>query len=159
MSAYIYAIIPYKSGLTFSRKEPIPCVYNPYLPELKSIDSEFIDEIVQYSEFIMINTCYRQSAFIDNRDGYCWIRSEICQIARALGANEVWYVEENITDEMEEHDFSFEDWARSLREEKKQYVVELTVEVLKGEEMYDYYHDDFSDVIMERHPPKTSKRK
>lgn len=121
MSAYIYAIIPYESGISFSKDDPIQCVWNPYLPELKGIHSEFVepDSLMLFKDFLMINTCYRQSAFTVNRDGYCWIRSEVCEIARALGANEVWYVEELITDEMDDADFSFPEWVRSLRQEKK----------------------------------------
>ena len=96
MSAYIYAIIPYKSGLTFTEKDDMPCVWSPIIPELKSIDSEFVDPegLELYSDFLMINTCQRQSAFTNNRNGYNWMRAEICQIARALGANEVWYANE-----------------------------------------------------------------
>ena len=94
MSSYIYAIIPYKSGISFSKHEPIPCVFHPFLPELKGIESEFTepDGLSLFADFLMINTCYRQSAFTDNKDGYNWIRAEVCQIAKALGAHEVWYV-------------------------------------------------------------------
>jgi len=97
----------------------------------------------------MINTCYRLSAFADNKDGYSWIRAEICQIARALGAHEVWYAGELATDEMRLWTFSFDDWVRSFKEGKR-YASELTVEVLKDRYIYTYYHDDFSDIIMER---------
>ena len=152
MSQYIYAIIPYKSGISFSKDEPYPCVWNPVLPELKDIDSEFAeqDSLCLFKDFLMINTCYRQSAFTDNRDGFCWIRADICKIARALGASELWYVAELITDEMEDWDFSFNEWCNSLKNVKSNLVVELNTDVLKGKEIYSYYHDDFSDVIMER---------
>lgn len=43
------SVIPYKSGITFSKDEPYPCVWNSVLPELKDIDSEFILLIVYYA--------------------------------------------------------------------------------------------------------------
>jgi hypothetical protein len=43
------SVIPYKSGITFSKDEPYPCVWNPVLPELKDIDSEFILLIVYFA--------------------------------------------------------------------------------------------------------------
>ncbi len=159
MSQYIYAIIPYESGVSFCKDEPYPCVWNPFLPELKDIHSEFTepDSLSLFKDFLMINTCYRQSAFTDNRDGFCWIRADICKIARALGASEVWYVAELITDEMEDWDFSFNEWRNSLNNEKKDLVVELSIDVLMGKNIYSYYHDDFRDVIMER-PVKNKKQ-
>jgi hypothetical protein len=159
MSQYIYAIIPYESGVSFCKDEPYPCVWNPFLPELKDIHSEFTepDSLSLFKDFLMINTCYRQSAFTDNRDGFCWIRADICKIARALGASEVWYVAELITDEMEDWDFSFNEWRNSLNNEKKDLVVELSIDVLMSKNIYSYYHDDFRDVIMER-PVKNKKQ-
>ena len=152
MSQYIYAIIPYESGISFSKDEPYQFVLDPELPELKDIHSEFTEEDVLYlfKDFLMINICYRQSAFTDNRDGYCWIRADICKIARALGASEVWYVEEATVDEMEVWEFSFDKWRNRLKNEEKHLVAELSTDVLKGKETYCYYHDDFSDVILER---------
>ena len=158
MSQYIYAIIPYESGISFSKDEPYQFVLDPELPELKDIHSEFTDVLYLFKDFLMINICYRQSAFTDNRDGYCWIRADICKIARALGASEVWYVEEAITDEMNEWGFSFDKWRNSLKNEKKHLVAELSTDVLKGKEIYSYYHDDFSDVILER-PVKIKNNK
>ena len=152
MSQYIYAVIPYESGISFSKDEPYPCVWNPVLPELKDIDSEFAEQdgLCLFKDFLMINTCYRQSAFTDNRDGFCWIRADICKIARALGASEVWYVAELIIDEMDEWDFSFDDWRNSLKNEKRHLVAELSTDILRGKAIYSYYHDDFCDVILER---------
>lgn len=156
MSAYLYAIIPYKSGISFSKEDCVMCYANPYLPELKGIDSEFVeaDGLSFYADFLMVNTCYRQSAFTENKDGHCWIRSEIYQIAKALGANEVWYVEEVITDEMDEPGFSFDSWVNMLRTEKNHLVKELTVDVLKSKAVYSYYHDNFADLVLQR-PEKT----
>lgn len=156
MSSYIYAIIPYKSDISVTPEEP--CVCNPILPELKGIESEFADNsyLDLFPDFLMINTCYRKSAFMDNRDGYCWIRSEVCKIAKALGANEVWYADELAIQEMDDWEFSFDDWVARIKNELL--VVELTQEILKGKEMYSFYHDDFSDIIMER-PPKMKYKK
>ena len=86
MSQYIYAIIPYDSGMKLSDEEKEQGIYAPFFPELDSIDSEFTEESLysMLEEYIQINTCYRQSAFTNNKGGYCWIRSEICQIAKAL---------------------------------------------------------------------------
>lgn len=81
----------------------------------------------------MINTCQRQTAFVDNRDGFSYMRSEICKIAKALKASEVWYVAEMLIDEMEEWGFSFDEWCSSLKGEKKDSVAELTIDILKGE--------------------------
>lgn len=158
MSQYIYAIIPYESGISFSKDEPYPCVWEPILPELKDIHSEFTDDLCVFKDFLMINTCYRQSAFTNNRDGFCRIRADVCKIARALGASEVWYVEELITDEMDGWDFSFDNWIKSLQNEKKHLVAELSTDILKGKNIYSYYHDDFSDVILEK-PVKIKNNK
>ena len=153
MSRNIYAIIPYKSNISVSAEEP--CVLNPVFPELEGIESKFTDRegLELYHDFLMVKTCYRKSSFTNNSDGYSWIRAEICKIAQALGANEVWYADELAIQEMDDWEFSFGDWVRSLENENKMLVVELTVDVLKGEKMFSYYHDDFSDIIMER-PPK-----
>ena len=67
----------------------------------------------------------------------------------ALGANEVWYVAELATDEMDRTDFSFEEWLHSLKN-GEHYVSELSVDVLKDKYICTYYHDDFSDIILER---------
>lgn len=158
MSQYIYAIIPYESGISFSKDEPYPCVWDPVLPELKDIHSEFTDGLCLFKDFLMINTCHRQSAFTENKEGFCWIRADVYKIARALGANELWYVTELITDEMEDWDFSFNDWRNSLKNKKKHLVAKLTTDILKGKEMYSYYHDDFCDMILER-PVKIKNRK
>ncbi|GEM_PF-5616234 len=38
MSAYIYAIIPYRSGISFDGDDPITCIYGPVLSELDEMD-------------------------------------------------------------------------------------------------------------------------
>lgn len=152
MSAYIYAIIPYRSGISFDEDDPITCIYGPVLSELDEIESEYTDRgrLCLFKDFLQINTCCRQSAFTNIKDGYCRLRSEICLIARALGASGVWYVEESVTDEMDDPSFSFDEWAQSLKDKNGQSVVELNTEILSGNACYSYYYDDFSDIIMER---------
>ncbi len=151
MSDYLYAVIPYKSGINFDPNEEEPFSFGPVLPELKGIDSEFVEEdgLILFADFLMINTCYRQSAFTDNKNGYNWIRAEICQIARALGACEVWYVAELATDKMSLKGFSFDDWIQSFKNGER-YASELNINVLKDKYIFTYYHDDFSDIIMDK---------
>ncbi len=151
MSQYIYAVIPYESGLRFARDAEEKYEYCPSMPELKSIDSEFAEPsgLYLFADFVRINTCYRVSAFTNHNNGYSYLRAEIYKIAKALGANEVWYVEELFTDEMFEPEFCFKKWIESFENENKNYIVELTTEVLKADDIYSYYHDNFSDIILE----------
>ena len=153
MSAYIYAIIPYNNENLFHPVGGDNIVLFPNIPVLDGIDFEFIDSegLELHEDFLLINTCCRQSFFTNNKDGYCRLRAEICRIAKALCAQEVWYVEELVTEEMGNKSFSFPEWVRRLRTTDKQYVAELTREILKGNTIYSYYHDDFSDIIMENH--------
>ena len=150
MSAYLYAIIPYKSKEDVVFDETDSCIFFPVIPELKDIESEFANQesLILHKGFLVINTCYRQSAFTENQNGYNWMREEIYKIAKALNACEVWYVEELVYDEMDSSGFSFDQWRESLKTEKASYVVELSVDVLKGSTVYSYYHDDFSDIIL-----------
>ena len=152
MSAYIYAIIPYKSGISFDDDELFPFVCDPILPQLDCIQSQFTkpDGLMLYKDFLLINTCLRQSVFTNNRDGYNLLRADIYAIAKALEANEVWYVEELVTDEIDEPNFSFEEWKKSLIIERAEHVAELTQDILKGKDVFSYYHDDFSDIMIEK---------
>ncbi len=151
MSQYIYAVIPYESGLRFARDAEYKCEFGQSIPELKSLNSEFAgpNGVDLFTDFALINTCYRVSAFANHNNGYSYLRAEIYKIAKALGANEVWYVEELFTDEMFEPEFSFKKWIESFENENKNYIVELTTEVLKADDIYSYYHDNFSDIILE----------
>ena len=154
MSDYLYAVIPYNKGTTlYSPDELEEGRSAPIIPELKGIDSEYAekDSLTLFADFLLINTCGRQSWFADNEDGYSQLRAEIYKIAKALGAHEVWYVAELATDEMYVKGFSFDDWIRSFKD-GTQYASELTVDVLKDKYIFTYYHDDFSDIIMERPP-------
>lgn len=154
MSAYIYAIIPYNGEAKFNPEESESCILCPIIPELNNLDSELTEQevLALYDGFLVINTCYRVSTFANNKGNYNWLRAEIYKIAKALSANEVWYAEELALDEMDMPGFSFDAWKNSLKNEKKQYVAELTVEVLKGEYAYSYYHDVFKDIVSEQTP-------
>lgn len=151
MSQYIYAVIPYKSGIRFAKDDDVKCIFCPSIPELKSINSELTDPdgLQLFADFVLVNTCYRVSAFANQKNGYSYLRAEIYKIAKALGAREVWYAEELATDEMESPDFHFNKWIERFQNENKKYIVELTTDVLKADLTYSYYHDDFSDIILE----------
>ena len=58
MSDYLYAVIPYNSGMYFDPNEEEPCIWEPNLQELKGIESEFveIDGLTLFEDFLMINT-------------------------------------------------------------------------------------------------------
>lgn len=151
MSAYVYALIPYKNKKLFKPEDgEISCPY-PNIPELKGIQSEFADTGLfdLFCDFVLVNTCYRLSSFIECENGYCWLRAEIYKIAKALGANEVWYAEEYATDEMFEEGFSFDKWKDELRTSKRKYTQELTIDVLKSDCISSFYHDVFSDIVLE----------
>ena len=151
MSQYIYAVIPYKNGDNFKPEEGDNFVWFPKIKELESINSEFTDPegLELFADFVLVNTCHRVSAFANEKNGYSYLRAEIYKIAKALGANEVWYAEELATQEMDTPDFRFNKWIDSFENENKKYIVELTTEILKGNYIYSYYHDDFSDIILD----------
>lgn len=155
MSDYLYAVIPYYKGITlYSPDELEEGLSAPILPELKGINSRFIDMdcFKLFKEYLMINTCCRQVEFVDQPDGYSWLRAETYGIANALGAHEIWYVAELATDEMYLPDFRFEDWLNSFKDGTR-HAVELNIDVLKDKFIWPYYHDDFSDIILERPTP------
>ena len=156
MSDYLYAVIPYKKGTTlYSPDELEEGLSEPIIPEMKGVYSEYAegDGLKLFADFLLINTCCRQSWFTNIEDGYSQLRAEIYQIAKALGASEAWYAPELAVegDGMEESGFSFEDWTRSFKDGTR-YASELTIDVLKDKFICSYYHDDFSDIILERPP-------
>ena len=51
---------------------------------------------------------------------------------------------------MYEPDFSFEKWKEELTSVKSKYVCKLTIENLKSNYIYSYYHDNFSDILLEQ---------
>ena len=125
-------------------------VLYPNVPELKGIDSDYAKKgLTLFADFLMVNTCGRQSWFTNNEVGYSQLRAEIYKIAKALGAHEVWYVAELATDEMCVKGFSFDDWIRGFKDGTR-YADELTVDVLKDKYICTYYHDDFSDIIFDK---------
>ncbi len=150
MSDYLYAVIPYKGTSLYSPDELEEGFWDPIIPELKGIDSKYAEDdyLILFADFLLINTCGRQSWFTNNEDGYSQLRAEIYKIAMALGASEVWYAAELATDEMFVKGFSFDDWIRSFKD-GTQYASELTVDVLKDKYICTYYHDNFSDIILE----------
>ena len=56
MSAYLYALIPYKSGIDFTYSEE-PCYWHPLIREFANVDSELTDRecLQQYGEYIVVN--------------------------------------------------------------------------------------------------------
>ena len=154
MTDYLYAVIPYNKGTNiYTPDELKEGVEEPQIPELKLVDSEFSEKemLTLFKDYLNINTCRRQSEFVDKKDGYSRLRAEIYRIARALGAHEVWYVAELATDEMYREGFSFDDWLLGFKNGER-YASELSVDVLKGKYICTYYHDDFSDIILENVP-------
>ncbi len=153
MSDYLYAVIPYKGTTLYNSDKLEEGVCDPIIPELKGICSEYAEEdgLKLFADFLLINTCGRQSWFTNNEDGYSHLRAEICRIAKALGSHEVWYVAELATDEMMVKGFSFDDWIRSFKDGTR-YASELTTDSLKDKYICTCYHDDFSDILLERPP-------
>lgn len=151
MSDYLYAVIPYKSGLHFQDEDEDKFVYG-YMPkELNNISIDFDEECFKvFSDFILINTCCRMSSLNCNENGWCQIRYEIYKIAKALNAIEVWYVVELSTDAMLLPDFNFEDWKRSLKEELAYCTTDVTIEMLRNQEWASFCHDNFKDIVIER---------
>ncbi len=151
MSDYLYAIIPYKKKGTFVADEGEVYISYPKIPELKGVKSKLAerDGLLLFPEFLMINTCHRQSSFVEWEDGYSWLRAEVYKIAKALGANEVWYAAELSTDEMYSKRISFRKWLESFKTGER-YVCELCIEVLKDKYISTYYHDNFADIILKK---------
>lgn len=61
----------------------------------------------------------------------------------------MWYVEELAADKMYAEEFSFDKLKKELRTSKRKYTQELTIDVLKSDRISSYYHDDFSDIVLE----------
>ena len=152
MSSYIYAIIPYKKKDGFVPDPGEQSCWFPNIPELANVQSELAEQdgLALYPDFLMINTCYRQNSLCNCEDGYSWLRAEIYKIVKVLDAEEAWYIEELITQDFDAPNFSFEEWKKELATTKSRYVKEMTVDVLKSNYAYSYYHDVFSDIILDR---------
>ena len=149
MSDYLYAVIPYNSGLRF--KEDAEDKFDRRMPkELRGYDIEFEEDLFwMFSDFILINTCWRMSSLTCAKNGRCDARSAIYIVARLLNAKEVWYVGEMCTDEMLRPDFNFDDWKRSLKEKYAYCTKEVTLDMLRSGHWASYCHDDFSDIVID----------
>ena len=150
MSDYLYAVIPYNSGLRF--KDDAEDKFVERMPkDIKGYDIEFEKDLFQmFSDFILINTCWRMSSLTCDENGRCDARSAIYIVARLLNAKEVWYVGEMCTDEMFRPDFNFDDWKRSLIEENAYCTKEVTLDMLRSGHWASYCHDDFSDIVIDQ---------
>ena len=151
MSDYLYAVIPYKSGIQFPKDVEDQFVWG-YMPkDLENVSVDIYEDcFIVFSDFILINTGWRMSSLNCNENGWCEARSEIYKVAKALNATEVWYVEELTTDKMMVAGFSFEDWKRSLKEELAYCICEVTLEMLRNHHWASYCHDNFADIVIER---------
>ena len=151
MSSYLYAVIPYKSGLHFQDEDEEKFLWSYVPKELKGIKMDFDEDcFIVFSDFILINTCSRMSSLNCNENGWCQIRYEIYAIAKALHAKEAWYVEELSTDKMMLPDFNFEEWKKSLKKELAYCTTEVTIEMLRNQRWASYCHDDYSDIVTEK---------
>ena len=156
MSQYLYAVIPYESGLNFE-SDDYGYQYNWFMKpsELNDIETEFDEDgddgYMLLPGCLLINTCFRMSDLQADERGYCHLRAEIYKIAKALGAQEAWYIDELACDAMQTDDFNFEDWKTSLQTTKSYCTMEVTVEMLQSGNYASYCHDSFSDILSE-HP-------
>ena len=150
MSSYLYAVIPYESGLQFREEDEDRFVCG--MPkELNDISVDIDKECYyMFADFILINTCWRMSYLTCDENGWCKVRSEIYKVAKALKATEAWYVEELSTDIMMEPGFDFEYWKRSLKEELAYCTCEVNIEMLRNQTWASHCHDNFSDIVVEK---------
>lgn len=154
MSQHIYAVLPYDSGIGFDPDKESNCVWDYHVYELKGIEvelsySDLTDGVALYKDFIVFNTCLRVSVFCRNsKTGYNSLRKDFYLIAQRLGLKEVWYVPEYYTDYMDEIGFTYNTLLEDMKGKYKDYIAELNIELLKGKDYYEFYHDDFSDVVL-----------
>lgn len=156
MASTLFIVIPYESDISFSSKDVVCCVFNPYLPELKKVVSIYKDSLILHRGFVLVMTNVK-GGFTCQKNGFCGDRLEAYKLAKALGADEVWYVIEEVVDEMDIYEFDFDRWRKSLSEEMKDRVVEINVDAIKEKKCAAYYHDNFSDIVTER-PVKSVKK-
>lgn len=154
MSQHIYAVLPYDSGIGFDPDKESNCVWDYHVYELKGIEAELsysdlTDGVALYKDFIVFNTCLRVSVFCRNsKTGYNSLRKDFYLIAQRLGLKEVWYVPEYYTDYMDEIGFTYNTLLEDMKGKYKDYIAELNIELLKGKDYYEFYHDDFSDIVL-----------
>ena len=154
MSEYIYAVLPYDSGFKFDPEDIDQCVWDYEVCELAGIESELsysdlTHGIIMLQDFFIINTCLRVSAFCRNpKNGYNSLRKDVYLIAKRLGLQEVWYVPEYYTDHMHEVGYTYNTLLKDMQGKYKDFYAELNVEILKGKDYYEFYHDNFDDVVL-----------
>lgn len=154
MSQHIYAVLPYDSGIGIDPEDVEQCVFGYNVPELKGIEAELsyshlTDDIIMFQDFLIINTCLRVSDFCQNpKNGYNSLRKDVYLMAKRLGLEEVWYVPEYYTDDMNEAGYTYNTLLRDMHGKYKDSFAELSVKLLKGKKCYEFYHDNFSDIVL-----------
>ena len=153
MSSYLYAVIPYESPFIFPSTDGENFCFGFVPKELESLHSKLCDPdgITTYGDFLLFNTCVRMSSLCCDTHGFCAIRSEIYKIAKALKADEVWYVEELCTDQMDEPSFSLEKLKERMKTDLAYCTMEVSLDSLKQNKWASYNHDVFADIVVERH--------
>lgn len=155
MSAYLYALIPYKSGIDFTYSDE-PFYWHPLIREFENVDSELTDRegLQQYGDYIVVNTCARMSSLKCDTRGFCWIRSEVYKLAKAVGAEEVWYIEELSFEHIEDMNITLEEFKEMLRGPYSYCTKEVNLDMLKDNSYASFCHDDFSDIVVNREERK-----
>jgi len=145
MSNYLYALIPCDAEVR--PDSPEECYQtSPSIPQLNGVESELAekDRLYLFPGFLLVNTCYSMYMILPDENGPSPSRLEVFKIAQALGAPEVWYVQETAADEMFGYDtYSFDRFKNQIDGEDKDYVIEYSPELV---EIAGYIHDDFKDL-------------
>lgn len=139
MAHWLYVVIPYSSGVSFEYKEYICCEVS--LPEFESISSELKDNVMMYQDFLLVNTCCKMSAIMFRPNGHYTLRNEIYEMAKAVEAEEVWHVEELVTEEFDSDHFDFEKWKAYARVHEVDYSL-----YLDEDDLVSIIHDSFDDL-------------
>jgi len=148
MGRYLYAVIPFEEDKTFQPDE-YGCDMFPRISQLEELSNEYADanHITRYKDFILVNTCDKFPALLAFDDkGRNYLRDNIYEIASKLNAKEVWYIEEECTDEMEENDFSFSVWKQQTESKYSYCTMEYSHAEIKERHLASIIHDDFHDI-------------
>ncbi|MDO4957840.1 MAG: hypothetical protein Q4E68_01105 [Prevotellaceae bacterium] len=154
MSQYVYAVLPYDSGIFFDPDEHYNCVFDYKIYELKDISKDLIypdmaEYVTMFKDFIVFNTCLRVSNFCGNpKNGFNSLRKDFYLIEKRIGLKEVLYVTFYFTDYMDAPGYSYEKFLEDMKGKYKDYVSELCIDVLIGKEYHEFYHDDFKDIVL-----------
>lgn len=149
MSAYLYAVIPYDGEPhPYSKEENFE--YGAFIPELYGMESDLCEDVSLFHGFFLINTCFRMPSIMTDKNGFCSLRKDIYEIAKAVGAKEVWYIEELATDSMDSKGYSLNTFLTDLKELYSDYFLEYDIETMreKGGTYASYMHDDFHDIVL-----------